>query len=63
MMEAAEPRHGYDLRAHGWIHRSFPDSRSLFPQSEMRSVVLVIANVFGHELFQVAFIEHDYMIE
>jgi hypothetical protein len=62
-MEAAEPWHGNDLRTHRRDRRCFVTRRSLFPQPEMRSVVVVIANVFGHEPFQVAFIEHDYMIE
>ena len=29
----------------------------------MRPVLVVIANVLGHELFDVAFVEHDYMME
>ena len=29
----------------------------------MRPVLVVIANVLGHESFDVAFVEHDYMIE
>ena len=63
MMQAAETRHGNDFRTHGTFHRCIATRRSLLPQPEMRPVVVVVADVLGHEPFQMAFIEHDHMVE
>ena len=63
MMQAAEPRHGNDLRAHALCWPRSATCRSLLVQPEMRTIIVVIANVLGHEPFQMAFIEHDHMVE
>jgi len=37
--------------------------RRLLRQTEMRPVIVVVADVLGHEALEVAFVEYDYMIE
>jgi hypothetical protein len=47
MMQAAEPWHGKDLGACRRTFRSFSESRSLFIQTKMCSVVVIIADVLN----------------
>jgi hypothetical protein len=63
MMQAAKLWHrnnsvflagAVQCRATGW--RSFR-------QPEMRSILVVVADVFVHQAFQMAFIDNDYMVE
>ena len=63
MMEAAKPRHRNDPAT--WAH-SLSDRtpfRSLFSQREMRPVLVVVADVLGHQPFEMPLVEHDDMIE
>jgi hypothetical protein len=62
-MQTAEPRYGNDLRIRCRSRCYVPSCRSLFAQAEMCPVIVVIADVFGHEPFQVAFIQDDYVVE
>jgi hypothetical protein len=63
MMQAAEPRHGYNSGACIVALLGLTTSRRSLRQRQMRSVVMVIADVIIHEPFQVAFIEDDHMIK
>jgi len=64
MMQAAEPRHGDNLALVAGCSRSrnAPGWRCL-RQGEVGSVFVVVPNVFTHQAHQVAFIEHDHMVE
>ena len=63
MMQTAEPRHRYDLVASYGIRSGFAAGRRSLRQREMRAVVMVVADVLFHQPFQMAFIEHDHMVE
>jgi len=63
MMQATEPRYGIHLRIHRRTFCCFSTRRGLLVQSEMGSVIVVIANVLGHEPLEMAFIEHNYMVK
>jgi len=63
IMQTAESRYGNDLCSCRRAGRRCPACRSLLIQAEMRPIVVVIANEFGHEPLQMAFIQHDDMIE
>src|SRR5271170_3286539 len=63
MMQPAKLRRGNDLRMHlSSLHR-LSASRRLLVQSKMRTVIVEVANVFVHKALQVAFIQHDHMVE
>ena len=63
MMQTAEPRHRYDLVASYGIRSCFTAGRCSFRQREMRSIVMIVADVFFHQPFQMTFIQHDHMVE
>lgn len=63
MMQTAKTRHGNDLRRHWRLNGSFSASRSLIVESEMRAVLVIIADVFVYEAFQMSLVEDDHMIE
>ncbi|HVU48664.1 MAG TPA: hypothetical protein VHD85_21230 [Terracidiphilus sp.] len=63
MMQAAEPRHGNDFCIQCCVLLGLAPTRSVFSQPEMRSIFVVIADVFVHQAFQMALIKNDDMIE
>ena len=63
MMQTARPRHGDDPRSFRHVCLRLATCRSLLHQSEMRSAVVVITDVLGHEQLAMAFTEYDYVIE
>lgn len=63
MMQPAQSRHGNDLCSYPRLVRRFSARWSLFVQSEMRPVVVVVARIFGQEAMQMAFVQDDHMIE
>ena len=63
MMQTAEPWHGYDTAPGIGLHRRFTTRWCFFRQHEMSAVLVVVADVFVHQAFQVAFIENDHMVE
>ena len=63
VMQSAEPRHSDDFRIHRHVVFGSTLSWCLLFQSKMRPVVMVIAEVFVHQAFQMALIENDDMIE
>ena len=63
MMQPAEPRQGNDLCIHDGVLFGFSSSRSLFHQAEMRSVVMIVADVLAHQAFQMALVKDDDMIK
>src|ERR1035441_7444332 len=63
MVQAAKPRHRNDPAT--WAH-SLSDRtpfRSLLLQTEMRPVVVVVADELGHQPLEMAFVENDDVIE
>ncbi len=63
MMQAAEPRHGNYLRTDWRSHLNLPASGSFLVQTEMSSIVMIVANVLIHQAFQMVFIDHDHLVE
>jgi len=63
MMQAAESRHRDDFSSDRLAFCRFSACRSLLPQPEMSPVLMVVADVFIDEPFQVAFTEHDHVVE
>lgn len=63
MMKSADSGHRNDCSILTEIHFHYASSGSSFAQCQMRSVVMVVADVFTYEAFQMALIEHNYMIE
>jgi hypothetical protein len=39
------------------------DRRRVLREAEMRSVLMVVAHIFGHQPFQMALIQDDYVIQ
>jgi len=63
MMQSTEPWHGEDFAPLIVMDLGFSSSRSFLLQSKMRPVVVIIANVFVHQSFQMPFVEHDHMVD
>ena len=63
MMQATKPWHGDDLAACIMIDLGFTPRRRSLCQSEMRSVLVVIADVLRHQAFQMLFVEHNDVVE
>jgi hypothetical protein len=63
MMQTTKPRHCYDLAPNAEVRCGSPTGRCSFRQRKVGPVIMVIADVLKHKPFQVAFIEHDHMVE
>ncbi len=63
MMQTAKPWHRYDPATHAWILLCFATRRRSLRQREMRPVLVIVTDVLVHETFQMAFIDHDHMVE
>jgi hypothetical protein len=63
MMQATESRNGNYLRGCWSVLCRLPVTWSLLVQAKMGSVVMVVADIFGHETLQVALVKHDHMVE
>jgi hypothetical protein len=60
VMQAAEPWPRDDTTMSS---RAPPAARSVLAERQMGSVIVVVADVFGEEPFQVALIESDHMVQ
>src|ERR1035438_5952687 len=63
MMQTAKPWHRYDLAICAGVLLWLTSFRRSLRQPEMRSILVVVTNVFVHQTFQVAFIDNDHMVE
>ena len=63
MVQTAEPWHCYDPAGSAELPCGFPAGRRSLRQRKVSPVFMVIADVCKHEPFQVAFIEHDHVVE
>ncbi len=63
MMQAAESWRRDDFGSDRSAFCPFSACRSLLFQPEMRSVIEIIADVLGHEAFQMTLIQDDHMVE
>jgi hypothetical protein len=63
MMQTAEPWHR-DYPA-TWARSSngIASCRGLLLQPKVRPVIVVVADIFGHQPFEVSLVEHDDMVE
>lgn len=64
MMQATQSRHGHNFCV-GWSCQRccISTSRRLLAQPEMSAVLVVIADVLAHQVFQMALVEDDHMVE
>src|ERR1039458_8591472 len=62
MVQTAKPRHRNNLRCAAGLDGQ-AICRCLLCQSKVRSVVMVVTDVIGHQAFEMPFIECDDMIE
>ena len=63
MMQTAEPRHGDHFATSFGICGCSPPARRLLRKSKMGSVLMIVADVIGHETLQMALVEDDDMIK
>jgi len=63
IMQPADSGHGNDLSVRCRILFSLSLSRGFLAQPEMRPVLVVVADVLGHQSFQMALIQDDDMIK
>lgn len=63
MMQTTEPWRRYDAGICGLV--LFPSTAGRRPlgESQMRSVLVIIANILTHEAFQMRPVEDDYLVE
>lgn len=63
MVGATDSRHGHDFAVRVCIRRGHPTRGRSLLQREVSPVLVIIANVGGHQPFQMPFVEHDDMIK
>lgn len=63
MVQPAESREGLSPVSLCRADRGRTAFRSVLRQSQMRSVLMVVANIFGHQPLEMAFTQHDHVIE
>ena len=63
MMQTGEPRHRNHLRIGQGSLRALPAGWSFLVQTEMSSVVMIVANVLVHQAFQMALVGHNHVVE
>lgn len=63
MMQSAEPWHRNNLAGRARLFNRLPVRRSLLVQPKMSPVIVVIANILGHEPFEMALVERDHVVE
>ena len=63
MMQTAEPWHRDNPTTQSGLAHCLTTGRRSLCQSEMRSVVVIIAHVLKHEAFQMPLVENDHMVE
>ena len=62
-MQASKPRYGNNLRVRTRTVGRFASGRRILAQAEMCPVVMIVANVLRYESLQMAWVEHNDMIE
>jgi hypothetical protein len=63
MMQSTEPGHHNDFAPGLRVTHRNANGRSFLRQSEMRPVLVVVADVLIHQALQMAFIENDHMVK
>jgi hypothetical protein len=63
MVKTAQPRHRNDFAVRVGLVPYLPAGRCALRQSEVRPVIMVIANVLGHQSFHMPLVQHDHMVE
>jgi hypothetical protein len=63
MMQAAKSGFGYYHTTRADVYRRDPARRRLLLQREVRSVLVVVADILAHQSFQMSLVEHDHMVE
>jgi hypothetical protein len=63
MMQAAQPWRGDNFADRIRSFRRHTSFRSFFVQAEMRSVLTAITSVLKHKLLQMAFIDHNHVVD
>ncbi len=63
MIQATESWHGNDLATCTEMDLVFTTRWSFLLQREMRSVVVVVADVLAPQAFQILFVKHYYVVE
>ena len=62
MVQSTELRHGHHFCIQSSVLFPRTPARCLLRQPEMRSVVVVVADVFAHQTLQVPLVEHDHVV-
>src|SRR5664279_6651020 len=62
-MQTAKTWHGYNLTTYASVVFRFTTGRRSLRQRKMRSVIVIVTNVVGHQTFQMPLIKHDHMVE
>ena len=63
VMQTTEPRHGYNLATCAMIRFCFATDWRSFRQTEVRAILVIVADVVAHQTFQMTFIEDDHVVE
>ena len=63
MVQTAEPRHRNHPATLARNSSGLASCRCLLLQAEMRSVIMVVADILGHQPFEMSLVEHDDMVE
>jgi hypothetical protein len=63
MMQAAESGKRENLASRGRIYRCWPTCWRILRQSQVRPILVVVANILGHQPLEVLLIQDDHVIQ
>lgn len=63
MVQTAESRQGVNLASHRSAYRGWPTCWRILRESEVRPILMVVANVLGHQPLEVLLIQDDHVVQ
>src|ERR1035438_9274547 len=63
MVQSAESGEGANLASHRRTYRGWPTCGRILRESEVRSIVMVVANILRHQPFEVLLIQDDHVVQ
>jgi len=63
MVQSAESREGVDLASHRRTYRRWTTCWRILRKSEVRPIFMVVANILGHQPFEVPLVQDDHVVQ
>jgi hypothetical protein len=63
MVQSTESRKGVNLASRRRTYRCWPTCSRILRESEVRPIFMIVANVLGHQPFEVPLIQNDHVFQ